>query len=660
MSHDDIMEGFFRRSEAPSVEAFGGIDVLLGSATELGASIYSDYYFELVFPFREAKRSQVDAFIVDLLTSVARGPELSTIMNHLFGVTLEDRNAEQRLFRHFLKTATDWRNAVPLRASSLKGALGLVKGDNARIARIVAEVAETDPNDDPSYIAHAARVAGILFGHRKEPALVEFLRSVRGKDGCADQVELELGLIGLGNAIGADSIADVEASLAEAKEAFSTASNLRDSRYDAKIYLSAIDLLLGFYCRRTDDNIGHRLREMRSDAFAYAHYSGGKAADPMLGAIATQTVALFGLVQSLELLMERLADDIWMEAAAVIENQLVTAYSANHTILGGVSGHGVDCVIRPIVHPCLFGNHHHAAALRTWLRTRADYMPADLVDDLRVAVEDYFEKGDGRDPSGAGISGPLTPALEERVRSTDPKGFALLPRIIDFAASEMKGNISLPLERAVGKIDAALRGHEDYDVEDVQLAFGNLVFRLLSFVEQRLDSSFEQDAFSAYLFVKEKPFPLEKALQQDLLRHLKALRLPIDDEVKGKAGGRADLRYKSNAHELIIEVKREFDDASFDGLLASYGDQTVIYQTTNVKLGVMMVLDLTEPHENLGHIDLYYATRTGDLLGDGTNRGVVIIKVPGRRGTPSNATKIAKSKEGKKVRAAKAKPAAAE
>lgn len=651
MSHDEIMDGFFRRSEAPSVEAFGGVDALLGKAAELGRSLYSDYYFELVFPFRETRRSQVDAFIFDLLTSVVRGPELSTIVTRLFGLTLEDRNAEQRLFRHFLTAATDQRNALPLRVSSLKGALGFLNGDNARIARMVAEVAETDPDDDPTYIAHAARVAGILFGHRKEPALVEFLRSVRGTGGCADQVELELGLIGLGNAIEASSITDVETSLEEAKQAFSRASGLRESRYDARIYLSAIELLLGLYRRRTDADVGDRLREMRSDAFAYAHYSGGKAADPMLGAIATQTVALFGLVQALEPLMERLADDIWMEAAAVIESQLVTAYSANHTILGGLSGHGVDCVIRPIVHPRLFGNHHHAAALRTWLRTRADHMPSNLVDDLRVAVEGYFDEGDGPDPMGAGISGPLTPALEERVRSTDPEGFDLLSRIIDFAASEMRGEVSLPLKRAMARIDAELRGHEDYDVPEVRLAFGNLVFRLLSFTEHRIDSSFEQDAFSAYLFKKEKPFPLEKALQQDVLRHARAVRLPVDDEVKGIAGGRADLRYKSDAHVMIIEVKREETDASFDNLLASYGDQTAIYQATNVKLGVLMVLDLSEPHVGPGDLDNCYATRTGDLLRDGTHRGIVIIRVAGRRGTPSVATKISKSKEGRKARA---------
>lgn len=91
-------------------------------------------------------------------------------------------------------------------------------------------------------------------------------------------------------------------------------------------------------------------------------------------------------------------------------------------------------------------------------------------------------------------------------------------------------------------------------------------------------------------------------------------------------------------------VKRELIDAAFDNLLSSYGDQTVIYQTTNVKLGAMLVLDLSKDHSKLGHMDTWYATRTGDLLGDGTERGVLIVKVPGRRGTPSAATVAAKKK----------------
>ncbi|TCP90341.1 hypothetical protein C8J31_101179 [Rhizobium sp. PP-CC-2G-626] len=656
MSFDQILESHFRADVTPSVEAFGGLDALLLRGSELGQSSYADHYFDLVFPFRGSRTAEVDQFLVDLLLSVSCGPELAAIMDSLFGLALSNPTGEQRIFKHFLSTATDRTAAPLLRTASLRGALGFLRDDSVRLARMVAEVADTAADDDPFYIAHAARIAGVLSGVRNEPALLQFLTSVRDFDGCADQVDLEIGLITIQNAIQAETSDEVIELLNVAREAFEKAANKGETRYEARIFSSAISMLLNFYEHRTPDDYLAVVADMKSNAFAYAHYSGAGPNDPVLGSIASQGMALVQLAESLRELLENLQDDVWIEASALIEKHLLFAYSANRTVFNGQSGSGFDCVIRPVIDPFIFGNRNHVASLNGWLKKRAFAMPPDLVEEIELSLQRRFETGDRPDPKDAGGLGPLSPALLERVQSTDPEGFSLLDNIASYAAAEIQRGLSLPMKRAIELLDAGFRTHADYQHDEVQQAFRNLVLHLYSFLERRLNSSIEQDMSCSYLFQNGSDLPLEKALQQDFLSHAKAVRLPLDDEVKGIAAGRADLRYKVNAHEMIIEVKRELKDASFDNLMFSYGEQTVIYQSTNVKLGVLLVLDLSKDRPNTMSFENYYDVRRGDFLSDGTDRGVVIVKVPGRRGTPSYASKIAKSRKPKKTKATAVTP----
>ena len=50
-------------------------------------------------------------------------------------------------------------------------------------------------------------------------------------------------------------------------------------------------------------------------------------------------------------------------------------------------------------------------------------------------------------------------------------------------------------------------------------------------------------------------------------------------------------------------MKRKLKDGSLDGLLTSHVDQTLTYQTTNLKFGVMLVLYLSKHHVRTAHMD---------------------------------------------------------
>lgn len=647
MQYDEIMEGLLSQQETPTVDRFGGLESLLSDGARVGVSVFSDVIVDMVLPFRADRPAAFDGFLAEVLAVIDRGPELNTISDRLLAMHFHDPAVEARVFKRLLALATERGRPTPLRSAALKGALAFARDDAIRLARMVADLSETSPKDEPSYLAHAARIAGVLHGKTRNPALADFLRLLSDVAGAADQVQFELGLLSLQQAIEAEDTASVIRYLISAREAFDRAVALRESRHDARSYRLAIDLLMEFHERKIPAALDVSLREMRASAFAYSEYSLMGRSDPILGSIASQVAALSSLAGNLAALTSRLDEDVWLEAVEIIEGHLLFAYEANRSVFAGRPGRGVDCVIRPVLEPRVFGNRNHLVQLSAWLRRHASKFDAELTRDLASAVEASYQGGTDF-PTGAGSSGPLDPALQGRVRSTSEEAYEdLVATAAKVVFAQQPANAGPTVRRMLETVDNAFASIEDYASSVVRGHFLALVLKVANFLSQKLDSSVELDRFSEYLFERGKPLPLEKELQQDFLRHARSAGLPVTDERRGIAGGRADVVYASDGVTIVIEVKRELADASFDNLLTSYGEQTAIYQATNVKLGVMLVLDLSKKNDRLAHMDTWYDTRVGDLLDDGTQRAVLIVKIPGRRETPSTATVAAKARKGK-------------
>jgi hypothetical protein len=72
----------------------------------------------------------------------------------------------------------------------------------------------------------------------------------------------------------------------------------------------------------------------------------------------------------------------------------------------------------------------------------------------------------------------------------------------------------------------------------------------------------------------------------DLARH-------VEVEVPEVAGGRVDVLLRFDDVRFVVEIKRELHDASAEGL-PQYIGQSVLYHSTDMRLGLLLVLDLTE------------------------------------------------------------------
>lgn len=136
---------------------------------------------------------------------------------------------------------------------------------------------------------------------------------------------------------------------------------------------------------------------------------------------------------------------------------------------------------------------------------------------------------------------------------------------------------------------------------------------------------------TGYLF---RADALEKELGFDLIEWFQGngpYGLTVEAQEVG--GGRTDLMFTFDGFRFVIELKRETADASVAGL-TRYLRQAATYQVTDIPVGMLMVLQLTGALP--GHIrDNVWIDRVPPATPGGTERFVLVVRVPGNRKVPS-------------------------
>lgn len=187
-----------------------------------------------------------------------------------------------------------------------------------------------------------------------------------------------------------------------------------------------------------------------------------------------------------------------------------------------------------------------------------------------------------------------------------------------------------------------LAGARDY-VGIVSASFDLLVIRLVKFLGLRMDMTRGR---ASYLAAYEKgAAPVEAKLQDDLCENLRSASA-AEPEKANIAGGRADIYLPYSGFRFVIECKREFKGWS-DEVIAAYLTQTQAYQQTDVRLGVLAVLDLSVRAPGVPHFTDCFTVRQVSLA-PGDFRRVVIMRVPGNRQLPNSASNKPNKRSGQK------------
>jgi hypothetical protein len=103
------------------------------------------------------------------------------------------------------------------------------------------------------------------------------------------------------------------------------------------------------------------------------------------------------------------------------------------------------------------------------------------------------------------------------------------------------------------------------------------------------------------------------------------------------AGGRIDVRFAFGTDRIVTEVKRDQDPFAEEAL-AKYLNQAGAYQASNVRLGLLLVLDLSDKSKGQGRSleKNVWLTTKPSLAPEDLERHIVVIVVPGNRTkTPS-------------------------
>jgi len=633
-SLEDTMIGLLERGEHPTAAHFGGLERLLAGRGEIAASSFAAEFLSVMVATAATTSQDISQFVAELILGVSDDVALNEIIDTASSVLPLEPQDGRRAFEQLLNLAMDRGRTASFRSAAVRGALLFALGDTRRLAKLAGELSYCSSDDDPFFLGHAVRIAGVIFASEPSGGLREMIEASATVPEVFDQAQFELGLIAFREAVDELDPLHVATKLGVASELFEQAANYRSSRHDAQAFGAAVRVLQMFYAGEGAADLASAAVQVGTAASHFYRYSAreGWAFDMSR---CLQVAALTSVSRKIAKLSASLLDPIWLEGARTIEEDLIDAYCANRTVAAGQAHRGLDTILRPRIDHELKSNEKHSAMVHAWLRRYVDGAPPELAPLAAIVSA-------GLDPqrpfTDAADAEPPFVAIIGRLRSSGEKGAAELASAMEQSLVTSAAHASENIMRILGDIGIRFKDLPDFN-GPARDRFLMICLKLLKFLEHRLDATAGQDPTGAYLFYKpDADPPLEKKLQADLLSFLKAGAMPVGDEIRGVGGGRADIEVKIDRHRFIVEVKRELVDATVENLLESYGPQTKSYQATNVKMGFLFVLDLAKAKQGTPDIERCISIHRGDIFSDGVDRGIITLKMPGNRLSPS-ATK---------------------
>lgn len=419
----------------------------------------------------------------------------------------------------------------------------------------------------------------------------------------------------------------------------------REHRPDAHLYWICTDLLLLFSHGSANASvIDTAIEKMSRFSFEVHRWNLDGEKPPWLGCRQVEATCWSNLILVLRKLERHLGEVTWWEPARVIEDYVLAAYYANRTLLRRAHDGGVDALLRPRIEHSLSTQHAQLHLLREWLRHNAQHEWSEQAHQL---IEHITLLTSGRaSPHPQMAAADDSAAALLRASALPPEAQAAALAAIENAQKLHLHNLSAAETELIQACIQAASAMPDYaNNPTAQRLFDGILVWTLRFLRSRLDMTRDHVPGVGYLFERDGgALPLEGELQSDYHQFMYSVVADTEIEVSDVGGGRADVRFALNGERLVVEVKRESGDCSFESLERLYGAQATDYQNVSIRLGFLLVLDQSHLRtEGTPHIT--ELVRAGHLIrsGESDPRCLVIVKVPGRRLRPSELSSTARS-----------------
>lgn len=572
-------------------------------------------------PFRDAANAVVDSDALRMRISKELQPVLAQRVNERQGVAdgLVAAYALEAMFRLALSGAI-----------SKYQTLGLMT--------------ELGPEKNGLFAEHAAKLTGAAFHIWGEQDLLHALDRLLTNEDAEGEAAFELGLAHLAQALEGNSLPEILQGLDTARVFFSHARRADEDRADAAAYFASIDLIRGFATGATVDALRAPLETLMAAVADRTRLLQMGVLPSWLKPRQDRDIQWARFLRTVECLAKDLERPSWLNAWAAMD-RLLDVYDADRTICAGA---GLDVLLRPRIEASfarergLLSHLDDLLCEPGWLEAHGEASRR-----LRARI-DELEKGAAA--SGKPKEGAPYPQLrrvlqdDQRVREL-PADFAeRLEGLLVDRARQNEDIVHPVVQRVLSDVRIALAQCSDYN-GIVRDDFDELVLQVVLFCKDRQDAGLKElGTRGAYLRDSSATeFQFQSDLREWLSGNLR--RGDVRTEVEGVAAGRADIYVGFGAHRFIIELKRHHGMVNED-VARLYLGQAGSYQGTNVKLGMLGVLELVNrvgPPASLEECVWYDA-----IVPCGTRvaRHHVVFRVPGLLRSPSALS----TKAGKFVR----------
>ena len=642
------------RGDDPSIALLGGIAAIAEAAETLGRSPNMPAVLAALIRYWPIATGAELAMLQPAFQTLIRKASVDFVL--MEAVDLLDasqplpREADDFCFSAFLQMAQDKTNLSGLaRSVALEGALRWAMSNRRRQLRLLDLLLGIATDDDHEFLRHAAKIMGLAHAHWREAELVSRLMEIATIEDARADASFELGMVKLAQGLDSPGRDAAQGLFAEARDSFQASTTVSGINAGARIYVECLDLLTKYGADAEASELKEGCQRIRRDLFELTAYEGAHDRQAWIGARHQEAICWSLLANTLSSLAVDLDESSWWEPAAVIEDHLLAAYTAGRSILRRGMDGSLNSLVRPRIVASLARHQGQGYQLKAWLRRNPAHVNAAEAEALITKIDSLFEVGDpeaGNPPRAATGESPLAAWIERAHPSTEVKS-ALL-QVVENALSLQLDNLTLAECRLIEDCRGIVAGHPDHK-ENIhgRRLYDAVLLWAVRFLFNRLEVTQKDDPTVAYLFEKaDGSLPTEDELQGDFFRWVSTASAGTDLEPTNIGGGRADVRVRSSNERIVIEVKREMIDSSFDSLVTWYAGQATDYQNVSIRLGFLLVLDLATPNRHgTPHLSSLMETREVHRSGEKLPRLITIVRIPGRRLRPSDVSKRAKKEQ---------------
>jgi hypothetical protein len=610
-------------------------------AEELAETPYAAHLFGFLIA---ANASEATAAAVHLVATNRDPGVLTEIVRAL----VRSSNLDDVTIRKLHSLLLDQSGGVDLdpgtRSQALLGALCLSQRKPPLQRLLQAHLLEVKLDDDDIYLFHVARIVGIVITHVTDPDLRHLLDQLADVPGASDEALFALGLVAMGDALGEDDKTKASAAFRSSLELMRRAVAFSESRVDAELYSTCLEVLVAFQDGSMDGELSMITKSIERTAFEYSATLMPTSRPPdrssWLGVSLQEGLLWSELATLLSRLDISLSRNAWLDAARVIETQLVRIYDASRSILLRSKSGGVEAILRPRLVTRMQDKLVQLSLLDEWITEKGNEITSQVAIELREQIRTAMDGHLNRNPTEA------APALAGVASLVAASGLS----------GEQKNEATSILEEAVRRLElervspiilevfeaihAKLQANKDYrDHVHARDFFVQILYATINFVASRDNLTPSAVNQIEYLFnlSKDAP-PVEADLQRDYYGFLQAtpLRELVQREVTGLAHGRADVYFSKEGEKTVAELKKTDRDLSIEGLAKSFGLQTSAYQRTNRTFCILMVLDLVDRGGGGDHLRASIDVVSVRPPMVTTEYSVVVFRVQGRKRSPSS------------------------